>query len=172
MFAWLKTLFHKEQTSKNEKIISALFFFIYIFLLGFAGSGMDENTKAFYNSLVKPSVTPPSWVFPIAWTALFVLIALAGYHVWNSYLSDRYRKIFTILYFINGILIYLWSHVFFQLQDITGALYIIVAMIILIELMILVAFKTNHKAAYMLMPYFLWVLFATYLNTTIIALNS
>ena len=172
MFTWLKNLFHREQTSKKEKIISSLIFFFYIFFVGFAGGGMDERTQAFYDSLVKPSLTPPGWIFPVVWTALFVLIGLAGYYVWNDYKSDWYRKIFAALYVLNGILIYLWSYVFFEQQAITGALYVIVAMIILIEIMILVAFKTNHKAAYMLIPYFLWVLFATYLNTTLIVLNS
>jgi len=172
MFTWLKNLFHKDQTTKKEKIISGFIFFFYIFALGFAGGGMNEKTAGFYNSLAKPSLTPPSWVFPIAWTILFALIGLAGYYVWNYFQSDRYRKIFSALYAVNGFLVYLWSEVFFKMQDITGALYVIVAMIILIEVMILVAFKTNHKAAYMLMPYLLWVLFATYLNTTLIVLNS
>jgi len=172
MFTWLKNLFHREQTSRKEKIISSLILFFYIFFVGFGGNSMGPTEWAFYKSLAKPAVTPPSWVFPVVWTILFVLIGLAGYYVWNFYKSDRYRKIFSILYLINGILIYLWSYIFFRMQNITSALYVIVAMIILIEIMILVAFKTNHKAAYMLMPYFVWVLFATYLNTTIIVLNS
>jgi tryptophan-rich sensory protein len=133
---------------------------------------MGPKEWAFYQSLAKPAVNPPSWVFPVVWTILFVLIGLAGYYVWNFFKSDRYRKIFSLLYVINGFLIYFWPYVFFTMQNITGALYVIVAMIILIEVMILVAFKTNHKAAYMLMPYLLWVLFATYLNTTLIVLNS
>jgi translocator protein len=172
MFHWLKNLFHKEETSKKEKIISAIIFFLYIFAIGFANGGMDTKSQAFYNSLIKPGLTPPGWVFPIVWTILFALIGLTGYYIWNYYKNDRYRKIFSALYVVNGIFIYLWSYVFFRMQDITSALYVIVAMIILIEIMILVAFKTNHKAAYLLMPYFLWVLFATYLNTAIIGLNG
>jgi translocator protein len=172
MFDWLKKLFQMEQTSKKEKIISALIFFVYIFAIGFAGGGMNDRTKAFYDALIKPNLTPPGWVFPIVWTILFALIGLSGYYVWNFYKSDKFRKIFSALYLINGLFVFSWSYVFFNMQDVTGALYIIVGMIILIEIMILVAFRTNHKAAYMLIPYFLWVLFATYLNTTLITLNS
>lgn len=172
MFDWLKNLFQREQTSKKEKIISALIFFFFIFFVGYQGSIMEKAEMTFYDSLVKPAVTPPNWIFPFVWTALFVLIGLAGYYVWNYYTSDRYRKIFIFLYAINGLLIYLWPHLFFTKQAITDALYVIVLMIILIEAMILVAFKTNHKAAYMLVPYLLWVLYATYLNVTFIALNS
>jgi len=132
---------------------------------------MDPKTWAFYEALQKPSLNPPSWVFPVAWIILFTLIAWSGYQAWNYFATDRLRRIFAFLYAVNGILVYLWSFVFFEQQSILNALYIIVAMVIVIELMILTAFKSNHKAAYALLPYFLWVLFATYLNVSIVALN-
>ena len=169
MFHWLRELFHHEQTSKTEKIVSGVISFAYIFILGFLGS---SKNMAFYDSLIKPQLTPPNWVFPVVWTILFALIGLAGYYAWNHFKSDLYRKIFAILYAANGILVYLWSYVFFGQNDINGALYVILGMIVLIEFMILTAFKINHKTAYLLLPYFIWVLFATYLNTSIIALNS
>lgn len=169
MFHWLRQLFHKEQTSRTEKIISGAVAFAYIFILGYAGS---SKNMAFYESLAKPSLTPPNWVFPVVWTILFSLIGLSGYYVWNHFEKDLYRKIFAALYFINGILVYMWSYVFFGNNNINGALYVIIGMIILIESMILVSFRTNRKAAYLLLPYFMWVLFATYLNASIIALNS
>lgn len=172
MFNWLQQLFHREQTSKKEKIISSLLFFAYIFTLGYRGNVMGEEEQLFYQSLMKPDFTPPEWVFPFVWTALFVLIGLAGYYVWNFYISDRLRKWFAGLYAINGLLIYLWPHAFFTLQSLHGALYAIIGLIIVVELMILIAFKTNHKAAYMLIPYLLWLLFATYLNISFLALNT
>lgn len=172
MFDWLKKLFQREQTSKKEKIISSLIFFFYIFFFGYRGNVMEGAQKTFYDSLIKPSITPPEWVFPFVWTALFILIGLSAYYVWNFYKSDHYRKLFILLYAVNGLLVFLWPYVFFTKQAIITALYIIVALIIVIELMILAAFKTNHKAAYLLVPYLIWVLFATYLNTSFIALNS
>ncbi len=161
----------EQETSKKEKTVSAIVFFLYIFILGYAGSGMDVMEGSFYSSLVKPGATPPSWVFPIVWTVLFILIGLAGYHVWNHYKDEKYRKIFVALYAINGILVFLWPYLFFTQELITTTLYVIVALIIVIELMILAAFKVNHKAAYMLIPYLIWVLFATYLNASFIMLN-
>jgi len=172
MFDWLRHLFHREQTSKKEKLISGLIFFTYIFLMGFRGNMMQGDEWTFYESLLKPGFTPPGWVFPFVWTTIFVLIGLAGYHTWNFYKSNQLRKIFAGLYAINGILVYLWPYVFFTQQSISGALYVIIGLIIVIELMILTAFKNNHKAAYMLIPYLLWVLFATYLNTTFLILNA
>ena len=171
MFNWLQKLFHREQTSKKEKLISATIFFIYIFALGYRGNIIDMQGKAFYESLMKPAATPPEWLFPFIWTALFVLIGLSAYYVWNFYQSNQMRKWFAGLYFVNGLLIYLWPYMFFAQQSISGALYAIIALIIVVELMILAAFKTNHKAAYMLLPYLLWILYATYLNTNFLILN-
>ncbi|MCK5616883.1 tryptophan-rich sensory protein [Candidatus Pacearchaeota archaeon] len=172
MFTWLKNLLNREQTSKKEKLFSGLIAFAFIFFVGFRGNIMDEKGSVFYDSLIRPDITPPTWIFPFVWTTLFVLIGLAGYHVWNFYENDRMRKIFTGLYFVNGLLIYLWPYLFFTQQAIGGALYAIIGMIIVAELMILAAFKTNHKAAYLLIPYLLWILFATYLNISFLVLNA
>ena len=172
MFDWLKKFFHKEQTSKKEKLISAFLFFVYIFLVGFRGNIMRGEERTFYETLMKPEVIPPDWLFPFIWTILFVLIGFAGYYVWNFYKSDRLRKIFAGLYAVNGLLIYLWPYMFFTQQSISGALYVIIGLIIVIELMILVAFKTNHKSAYMLIPYLLWILFVIYLNANFLILNA
>lgn len=168
MLTWLKKLFHKEKTSKKEKQISAVVFFVYIFGLGWLGPKPDS----FYDALIKPTATPPDIVFPIVWFILFALIGLSGYYVWNHYQSELKRRIFTFLYAINGVLVFLWSYVFFGLHDIAGALYVIIGIIVVAELMIVTAFGNHEKAAYMLLPYLAWVLFATYLNTTIIALNA
>jgi benzodiazapine receptor len=170
MFQWLKNLFARTQTtSKKEKILSSIISFGYIFLLGYGGSSRPD---AFYAALKKPAAVPPNWVFPIAWTILFVLIGLAGFYVWNHYESNFKRKLFAFFYAINGILVYLWSYLFFGLHDINTPLYVIIGMIIVAELMIVTAFGTNRKAAYLLLPYLAWILFATYLNSSIILLNA
>jgi len=170
MFGWLKNLFKKEKTTtKKIKIISGIVSFGYIFGLGYLGS---SDPGEWYRALIKPELTPPSYVFPIVWAILFFLIGLAGYYVWNFYESDFKRKLFGTLYLVNGIFVYLWSYFFFGIHDMNSALYTIIGIIIVAELMILSAFGTNKKSAYMLIPYLLWVLFATYLNVAIIALNS
>lgn len=171
MFQWLKNLFRKEyETTRKEKIISGAIAFGLIFFFGFLGR-MDSAGQQFYDGLVKPDLTPPGWVFPIVWTLLFILIGLSGYLVWNHYRSDRARKGFAILYALNAFAVYFWPYVFFTLQAPDKALYLILGMVIVIECMILLAFRTNHRAAFVLLPYLAWVLFATYLNTGILVLN-
>ena len=86
MFGWLKKLFKKKETSKREKIISAIISFGYIYGLGWASASAPD---AFYASLIKPELTPPNWIFPIVWTILFFLIGLSGYFVWNLCCSQK-----------------------------------------------------------------------------------
>ncbi len=168
MFDWLKKWFHVEQTSKKEKIISAIVAFVYIFAMGLS----SPMPTAWYATIKKPAAVPPNWVFPVAWTILFILIALSGYLVWNHYETDIRRKFYTFLYMINGFLVFLWSYFFFGMNNPTNSLFTCIGLLIVAELMIITAFYTNKRAAYMLLPYLGWLLFATYLNTAIIALNG
>jgi translocator protein len=172
MLHWLKKLLHVEQTSKKEKAISATFFFAYIFIAGYIGNNMNVEAWAFYNNLTKPNFTPPGPIFGMVWLILFICIALSGYYVWNFYKIKWMRKAYVGLYAINGLLIYLWPYFFFAQQSIDKALYIIVMLIIVVELMMLIAFHNNKRATYLLVPYLAWVFFATYLNTSILMLNS
>lgn len=169
---WIKSLLHHEQTTKKEKMVSGILFFGYIFILGYAGNQWNPTTRAFYDSLVKPEITPPNWTFSVVWLILFTCIALSGYYAWNHYEDEQKRKLFTLLYGLNGLLAFGWSYTFFGLQMIDKALYVIIGLIIVIELMILTAFKVNQKSAYLLLPYLGWVLFATYLNTAFVILNG
>ncbi len=168
MLNWLKNILSREKTSKKEKTLSAIIAFCYVGVLGYAGSVTPGN---WYEALAKPTAMPPNYVFSIVWPILFVLLAASAYYVWNHYKTKFRRNFYAILYAINGVLIYFWSQLFFGQQNIIGALYVIIGIIIVSELMILVAFANRKSAAYFLMPYLLWILFATYLNASILVLN-
>jgi translocator protein len=168
MLNFIKNLFKIKKTSKQEKIVSAILAFGYVFLMGYGGSSRPDE---WYKNLIKPDAVPPAYVFPIVWTILFVLLGYSMYQVWNYYESDIRRKLFIALYVINGVFIYLWSHLFFGQHNINGAFFTIIGIIIVAELMIITAFHSNKRAAYVLIPYLVWILFATYLNATIIVLN-
>lgn len=172
MFNWIKSLFHREQTSQKEKTISGIIASAYIFGLGYLGNQWTQESQEFYLQLTKPEITPPDWVFSVVWLILFSCIAAAGYYAWNHYKSYRFRTIFAVLYVINGLLVFLWPHLFFTRQLITTALYALIGLIIITEFMILAAFRVNQKSAYLLIPYLGWLFFATYLNTAFIVLNS
>ena len=168
MFEWFKKLIHREKTSKTEKLISLLLSALYLFGIGY----ISPTPNAWYEGLNKPTELPPNIVFPIAWFIIFILLISAMYNMWNHYESDVIkRKWYVLLYIINGFFIWQWSALFFGEQNITGALFIAIALLIIAELMILLGFYTHKKSAYLLMPYLAWLLFAIYLNASIITLN-
>jgi translocator protein len=168
MLNFLKNIFKIKKTTEKERVISGVLAFAFVFLMGYGGSSVPD---AWYQALKKPEVVPPGFVFPVVWTILFALIGYSMYLTWNYYESDLKRRLFSVFYIINGVFIYLWSYLFFGRHNIAGAFYTIIGIIIVTEVMILIAFQNNKKAAYILMPYLAWILFATYLNATIITLN-
>ena len=123
-----------------------------------------------YYSLNKSPLTPPEAVFPIAWTILYIMIALSLFF----YIKDglRQEKIIPLVIFITQIILnLLWTPVFFESHDIKLAFFIIIALIILVFINIILFYKKSKTAAFLLIPYFLWLIFAAYLNYEIIKLN-
>ena len=136
--------------------------FLIVIIISAFGS-MFTTTGDWYES-VKPSITPPSYVFPIAWTILYVLIALSIYFVWTNSKTKYQKKLILLVFGINLIANALWSYLFFGLQNPLAGLIDIVILWLSIILMLLLSYKIDKRAFYMLIPYFLWVSFASYLN--------
>lgn len=126
--------------------------------------GMKE-----FNSLTKPFLAPPGFIFPIVWTILYVLMGISSYIIYqeNDYHSDCCLKIYALNLFVN----FLWSPIFFGLNLRLFALIWIILLDIVVAFMILCFYKVNKKAAYYQIPYFVWCLFATYLNLMFYILN-
>lgn len=115
-----------------------------------------------YNS-IKPLITPPGWVFPVVWKILFFLIAVSLYFAWQA--SKGKQKSMTVLiYGVNLDLNMLWSMLFFGFRNPAAAYYQIGLLWISIALMIIYTWKLDRKASYLLIPYLLWVSFASVLN--------
>ncbi|WP_276388584.1 TspO/MBR family protein [Eudoraea chungangensis] len=138
------------------------------FLSGFA---TQSSVNDWYLELNKPSFTPPNWLFGPVWTILYVLMGVAAglvwakgfYHVWVK--TALYNFGFQLL--VNA----LWSIVFFGLKNPFIALLIILVLLALILLTIKWFNVVSKTAAYLLIPYFIWVCFATILNYKIWELN-
>jgi len=136
--------------------------FIIVYLVAAAGSFFTAgNTSGEWYDSIKPSITPPGWVFPIVWNILFFLIALSLYFSW---MAAKEKKKIAFVFGINFILNISWSYFYFFLKNPALAFADIILLEGSIIAMILVAHKTSKKAAYLLIPYLLWVGFATLLN--------
>lgn len=140
--------------------------------IGFVASLVTRPQIAgWYSTLNKPSLNPPAWLFAPVWTAIYLLIAIAAYLVWKRRnLIVGYSTTATI-YAVQLLLNFSWSIVFFGLHQILGALIVIVLLWISIILNIAWFGKFNKIAAWLLVPYLLWVSFATLLNLNIYLLN-
>lgn len=131
--------------------------------VAFIGS-LFTDIGSWYES-IKPSIAPPNLVFPIVWTLLFYLIAVALYYSWLK--LDRKKVV--AYYGINFILNILWSYLFFTLKNPIFAFIEIIILWLSILFLIIFNWKKCRTASYFLIPYLLWVSFAIILNYFIIS---
>jgi tryptophan-rich sensory protein len=136
---------------------------IIVYLVAGVGSVFTSNVKTSWYQIIKPSITPPNYVFPIVWNVLFLLIAFSLYFAWiNS--DKKQKKKIKLIFGINFFLNILWSVLYFQMRNPLYAFYELFFLLISIALMIFITYKINKKSSYLLIPYLLWVSFAGILN--------
>lgn len=149
----------KSHFIKNEKIL--FYSFLAVLATSLIGSYFTK-INSWYES-VKPAITPPSIVFPIVWTTLFILIAISMYFALTN--SKGFLKtIITKIFLINLCLNILWSWLFFTLHMPTLAFIDLILMWISIIILIKINWKTSKLSSWLLLPYALWVTFAGLLN--------
>ena len=118
---------------------------------------------AWYEALAKPDFNPPNWIFAPVWTALYALIAIAGWRIWQR---DRTGPAMR-LWWLQLVLNFAWSPAFFALQQVGLALAIILALFVTIVAFIAASWSKDRAAAWMFVPYAAWVGFASLLNFSI-----
>lgn len=141
-------------------------------LIGFLSSiATQTSLDTWYASLNKPSFTPPNWIFGPVWILLYIMMGIAAGIVWSKGFYHKWVK--TALYHFGFQLLLnaAWSIIFFGLQNPLIALLDIIALFILLLFTIKWFTVVNSTAAYLLIPYVIWVAFATALNFGIWQLN-
>ena len=128
------------------------------------GAGND-----FYSSINKPSLSPPSWLFPVVWTILYILMGVSAYIIYEAKCAsgNSALKVYAAQLAVN----FIWSLVFFNSRSFLLAFILIIVLWVLIIAMIAAFHKCRPLAAYLQIPYFLWVTFAAYLTWSIYSLN-
>ena len=141
------------------------------FLPGIIGGFFTANNLyPWYELLSKPSFNPPSWVFSPVWTTLYTLMGISLFLILKADKS-RNKTLGTVFFGIQLILNGLWSIVFFGLHQIILAFVVIILLMLFIILSIWKFYNISKSAAYILIPYLLWVSFATVLNFALYLLN-
>ena len=152
------------------KIKNKTHFIIFILIplaVGVLSSLFSGNMS--YSAFNKPSFSPPSNLFPIVWTVLYILMGISSYIIYSSNSPNKEKALTT--YVIQLFFNFFWSILFFGFSQYLLAFLWLLVLIILILVMIYQFYQIQPLAAYLQIPYLLWCLFAAYLNFTIYMLN-
>ena len=137
--------------------------------VGVLSALLTKNNMEVYKNINQPPLAPPSWLFPVVWSILFILMGISAYMISQS---DAVEKSMALtVYGIQLAVNFFWSVIFFNMQAYTFAFVWLMFLWVLIILMIYKFYKINKTAAYLQIPYLLWVTFAAYLNLAIAILN-
>lgn len=130
------------------------------------------SIPTWYAALQKPPFNPPNWIFAPVWLTLFVLMGLSAFMVWDKGLARKEVRIGLGLFAAQLALNLTWSGVFFALRSPLWAFVDIIALWILILLTTIWFFRVSRLAGMLMIPYILWVSFASVLNLAIVVLNG
>ncbi|MDP3551236.1 MAG: TspO/MBR family protein [Novosphingobium sp.] len=134
--------------------------------------GTITDLGPWYESLAKPDFTPPRPVFPIAWTTIFALAAIAGVSAWRAAKDSRTSDTLIGLFALNGFLNLLWSLLFFRMQRPDWAFYELILLWLSIAALIIYCGRVSRTASLLLVPYLVWVTAAGALNWEVVRLNA
>lgn len=137
-------------------------------LVGGFAALLTRNNMDVFEMVNKPPLSPPAWLFPVAWTILYILMGIASYLVYNA---DGYIRSALSAYGLQLIVNFIWPLVFFNLRAYLFAFIVLLVLLALIILTTVRFHRLSKQAAYLLIPYIIWVTFAGYLNFGIYLLN-
>ncbi|MFA5013248.1 MAG: TspO/MBR family protein [Candidatus Paceibacterota bacterium] len=154
-------------------LVGFILFPLFIGFLSAFFAGTDF--KEFYSIISKPAFAPPSWIFGWVWTVLYIMMGIAAFLAWqkkdSSIELEKRTKPAIAFYLLQLFLNYLWSIIFFGQRNYGLALIDIGLLWIVIILTVISFYKISKSAAWLLIPYLLWVSFAGVLNFMIWQLN-
>jgi len=141
-------------------------------IVGGLSAFITRRSMEIFETLEKPPLSPPGWLFPIVWTILFTLMGIASYLVLTSRASPRAIRTALTVYGIQLAVNFFWSILFFNLGLYLLSFFWLLLLWGLILLTLLLFRRISAKAGWLLLPYLLWVTFAGYLNLSIYILNG
>ena len=145
-------------------------------VVGFLSSLITRDAMFQFNMVAKPPLAPPGFLFPIVWTILYIMMGISSYLIFEhddggdrkiSSTKGRCKKLYVVQLIFN----FFWSIIFFRFSLYYVAFAWLVILWVMVLALIVESHKLNKMAAYLLIPYLLWMTFAAYLNIGIAVLN-
>ncbi len=130
---------------------------------GVIGSLTQPEMSTWYSTLDLSTLTPPNYVFPVAWTTLYGVIGACGWLIWRSQSRPK-LGIIKMLYVAQLILNWSWTPLFFHYHLTELSLLVLIAMDLMVGTLIWLAYQKMRSVSLLMIPYLLWIVFATYLN--------
>lgn len=156
----------------NTNILKLLISILLCQGAGFVGSFANRTSvDTWYSTIKKPGFNPPNWIFGPVWIVLFVMMAVALYLVWISGTGTGNKNLAITVFMVQLGLNILWSYLFFYFKSPGWGVVEIIVLWIFILITILLFLPVSRWAGYLMIPYFLWVTFASVLNFSIWHLN-
>ncbi|MDK4353371.1 tryptophan-rich sensory protein [Enterococcus asini] len=156
----------------NEKKIAMLIFIIIVTeIVGMFSGLLAGDIRQIYDGLNKIPLSPPGVVFGIVWPLLYLLMSLSLYLTFTSCENKKEKKKVIYIYGVQLFFNFSWSIIFFNIQYMKVAILIVVFLLFMVGYQITIFSKNNKLAGYLLVPYWLWLLFATYLNVGFALIN-
>lgn len=140
-------------------------------VIGAVSALLAGGFSDFFNKYEEPPLLPPGWLFPVVWTILYAVMGYSAYLVTHSYGETAQKKSALTIYWTQLALNFMWSIIFFRFEALWLAFVVIMALWVMIIAMILSFRKISPLAAYINIPYLLWVTFAAYLNLATAIIN-
>ena len=144
-------------------------------MIGVISTFVTGSAMMAFGKLNQPPLAPPAWLFPLAWTILYILMGVASYLLYRRVAKDKHdaklQKAEIIVYFVQLFFNYMWTIIFFRLEMQWLAFGWLTVMWCMIIALIVMCAKNCKSAAWCLAPYVVWCTFAMYLNIMIAILN-
>ncbi|WP_096390508.1 TspO/MBR family protein [Halopenitus persicus] len=158
---------------RDRPVLALVFAILTVEIVGASGSIFTiQSLSTWYDTIQRPMIAPPNWIFGPVWTTLFALIGVALWLVWRqTESSPREARIAFGVFVVHFVFNLGWSAVFFGLQEIGWGLAVIGLLWLLIVTTMWAFDRVDRRAALLLVPYLLWVSFAAYLNYRFWVLN-
>ncbi len=156
---------------KKKNWQGAIISILFAELVGVMSSLFSGNIKEDYMNYIKPMFAPPDWLFGVVWPILYALMGLAAFLVYKSDAEIKVKIKALTFYFLQLVFNFLWPIVFFGFNLTWGGVLVICILDILVIITTYLFYQINKVAGNLMVPYLLWILFATYLNIGIALLN-
>lgn len=153
-----------------KRVIYILVAILICFGVGYTASIFQaESLTSWYPTLVKSELTPPNYVFPIAWGIIYLCSGLSIGLIWNKreMLDSGIGWIFILQLVFN----FAWSFLFFYLQDPFSGLIDLILLDLTVLFYVVTCYRVNKLSAWLFSPYIIWLMLATYLNVFIVINN-